>query len=253
MKQYKIVFTKNLGTFKYHEVNRDFTTIESQNRIKRIAESMKTDGLLPHAIVVTSKFSVVDGQHRLEAARIAGQGIYFMVDDSIPNTPKGIFAAAKKYNRDAKVWSKGDYIHGIAAQNNENYQTLQEFCKKYPSFSLTDKMFFLMNTGTKSVDKSEFADGKFQIVNLNKAHEWADNLLSLQEFFPKGYNKATFVRTMLTIMEKKKDFKFSEFFHKVQLRPNSLKMCGDKKSYSEMIEEIYNYRRRSDEKLNLRF
>lgn len=253
MKQFKIVHTTNLGMFKYHQVNRDINNNESRNRIKRISESMKNDGLLPHAIVVTSKFIVVDGQHRLEAAKVAGKGVYFMVDESITNTPKGIFEAAKKYNRDAKVWSKGDYINGIANQNNENYQVLQEFSKKYPMFSLTDKMFFLMNTGTKSVDKVEFANGKFQINNLKKAHEWADNLLSLEPYFPKGYTKATFVRTMLTIMEKKKDFKFDEFLHKVKLRPTSLKICGDKKSYSEMIEEIYNYKRRSDDKVNLRF
>ena len=239
--------------FKYHQVNRDFTTTESQNRVKKIALSMKEGGLLPHAIVITSKGYVVDGQHRLEAARIAGKGIYYLIDESIPNTAKGIFNAAKQYNRDAKVWSKGDYINGIANQGNESYQVLQEFSNKYPMFSLTDKMFFLMNTGTKSVDKAEFADGKFQIVNLKRAHEWANNLLSLEPYFPKGYTKATFVRTMLTIMEKKKDFKFSEFLHKVKLRPTSLKICGDKKSYSEMIESIYNFKRREDEKLNLRF
>lgn len=253
MKQYKIVHTTNLGMFKFHQVNRDFTTPDSRNRIRRIAESMKNDGLLPHAIVVTSKFIIVDGQHRLEAARIAGKGIYFMIDESISNTPKGIFDAAVKYNRDAKVWGKGDYINGIANQNNQDYKILQDFSDKYPMFSLTDKMFFLMNTGTKSVNKSDFANGKFKITNLNRAYEWANNLLQLQTYFPQGYNKATFVRTMLTIMEKKKEFKFEEFLHKVKLRPKSIKVCGDKKSYADMIEEIYNYKRRESDKLNLRF
>ncbi len=54
-------------------------------------------------------------------------------------------------------------------------------------------------------------------------------------------------------MEKKPDFKFEEFLHKVKLRPSSIYVCGDKKSYAEMIEDIYNYKRRNDEKLNLRF
>lgn len=239
--------------FKYHQVNRDFTTNESRNRIKRISDSMKNEGLLPHAIIVTSKFIVVDGQHRLEAAKIAGKGIYYMIDESIPNTSKHIFEAAKKYNRDAKVWSKADYINGIANQNNEDYKILQEFTKKYSEFSLTDNMFFLMNSGTRGVDKVEFANGKFKINDLKKAHEWANNLLKLKDYFPNGYNKATFVRTMLTIMEKKKDFKFDEFLHKLKIRPTSLKVCGDKKSYAEMIEDIYNYKRRETEKLNLRF
>jgi hypothetical protein len=239
--------------FKYHPVNRDFTKIESQNRIKKIALSMKEDGLLPHAIVITSKGYVVDGQHRLEAARSAGKGIYYLIDESIPNTGKAIFNAARRYNRDAKVWCKGDYIHGMAEQGSESYKVLQDFSDKYPMFSLTDKMFLLMNTGTRGVGKTEFADGKFEIADINKAHEWVNNLLSLQPYFPKGYNRASFVRTMLTIMEKKKSFKFSEFLHKLNLRPTSLKICGDKKSYSELIESIYNYKRREDEKLNLRF
>ena len=88
---------------------------------------------------------------------------------------------------------------------------------------------------------------------MNIAKEWANNLLQLKHYFEKGYNKSVFVRTILTIMEKKPEFKFEEFLHKVKLRPSSIYVCGDKKSYAEMIEDIYNYKRRNDEKLNLRF
>jgi|694.fasta_scaffold10764_20 hypothetical protein len=252
-KHLKSTYTTNLGTFRYHEVNRDFHNIESQNRIKRIAESMKTEGLLPHAIVVTSKFYVVDGQHRLEAARIAGKGIYFFIDEKIPNTAKGIFEAAKRYNRDAKVWSKKDYIHGYSEMGNESYTILEEFGKKFPMFTLTERLMLLQNSGTKHADKRLFADGKFAVGNVKTAEKWANYLLELKPYFENGYNKSNFVRTILTIMEKKKEFKFEEFLHKVKVRPTSIKLCGDKKSYAEMIEGIYNYKRRDDEKLNLRF
>lgn len=249
----KLQFTSNLGMFKYHEANRDYTKVESQNRIKRIAESMTTDGLLPHPIIVTSKFFVVDGQHRLQAALAAGKGIYFIVDDSIPNTPKGIFNAAKKYNKDAKVWSKGDYIHGLANQGHESYAILEEFSKKFPMFSLTERILFLKNSGTKNPKKEDFADGKFEVANVKKAELWASNILELKPFFEKGFNKSNFVRTMLTIMEKKPKFDFNRFLHKVKLRPSKIFLCGDKKSYTEMIEDIYNYRAPGDDKLDLRF
>ena len=78
-------------------------------------------------------------------------------------------------------------------------------------------------------------------------------MLDLKPYFEQGYNKSNFVRTILTILEKKKDFKFDEFLHKVKLRPTELKVCGDKKSYAELIENIYNYKRKSEDKLNLRF
>lgn len=249
----KAVYTKNLGIFKYHPVNRDWQNNISQARIKRIANSMINEGLLLAPMTVTSKFYIVDGQHRLEAARIAGKGIYFIVDNSIPNTAKGIFDAAKRLNKNAKEWQKKDYVHGYAEQGLESYQVLEKFGEKYPMFSLTERLMLLQNSGTKHCDKKEFSDGKFQNKSLKKAEEWAENLLKLKPLFEKGYNKSVFVRAILTIMEKKKEFDFEEFLYKVKLRPSSIYLCGDKKSYIEMIEEIYNFKRSSANRLNLRF
>jgi len=247
------MFTTNLDIFKFHEVNRDITNVESVNRIKRIAESMKEDGVLQIPIIVNRQHVVVDGQHRLTAARIVGKGIYYLVDEKIPCNTKGIFDYARKFNRSVKEWGKKDYINGWAKQGNQSYQILQDFSNKYPMFSLTERLMLLMNSGSKSVDKADFSDGKFEIGSIRRAEQWANHLLELKPYFEQGYNKSNFVRTILTILEKKKDFKFDEFLHKVKLRPTELKVCGDKKSYAELIENIYNYKRKSEDKLNLRF
>lgn len=252
MNKMQIAFTTNLGMFKYHNANRDFNNVNSKNRIKRIANSMLGDGLLPHPIIVTSKFIVVDGQHRLEAAKIAGKGIWYMVDPTIQNTAKGIFNGAKRFNRDAKSWSKSDYVHGLANQGNVNYQHLIDFRKKYPMFSQTEAEMFLCNSSSKSLGKVEFADGKFEVKNVKRAEEMANNLLKLAPYF-KDYNSSVFVRTMLTIMEKKPEFDFNRFLHKVNLRPGMLKRQGNKESYTLLIEDIYNFSAKSGDRLNLRF
>ena len=189
---------------------------------------MKVDGLLPHAIVITNKGYIVDGQHRVKAAEDAGKGIYYIIDESVSNTSKGIFNAAKKYNRTAKVWSKEDYINGLSTMGNEHYITLENFRKEYPMFSLTEALMFLANSGTKYPKKIDFADGKFKVNNLELAREMANNLLKLKEYFPKGYNQSNFVRTMITIMDKKKEFDFKRFYHKVQLRPGMIFRFGNK-------------------------
>lgn len=251
MKEFKVLYTKDLGIFKFHNVNRDITNQASQNRIFRISESMKKE-LKKHPIIVTTKMVIVDGQHRVKAAEIAGCGIYYIVDDSIPNTAKGIFDAAKEFNKNAKEWSKKDYISGYANQGNDSYAKLQEFGEKFPMFSLTERLMLLQNSGTKHANKKEFAEGKFVVKNYNTAEKWANYLLQLRPHFEKGYNRSNFVRTILSIMEKKRGFKFEEFLHKVKIRPGCLQLCGDKKSYSLLIEDIYNYRRKSDEKITLR-
>lgn len=250
-KNFKVVYTTNLNQFRFVDTNRNYANKQSQNRIAEIAKSMKTNGVLPIPIIVTSKFYIVDGQHRVEAAKKAGLGVYYLVNDSIPNTPRAIFIAAQIINKHAKVWGKKDYIHGFAELGYESYEMLEQFSQKFPMFSITEQIMFLRNSGTDSVDKSKFAEGKFEVKNLKKAEELASKVLELKEVF-KGYNKSVFVRTLLTIIEKKKGFKLDEFIYKVKLRPTSLVLCGDKRSYSALIEDIYNYKRRESEKLNLR-
>jgi hypothetical protein len=259
MKTRQILWVTNLNGFKLHSVNRETIDSKSRNHIRKMAMDMKRNGFrFTEPIVVTikdkdGKFFVIDGQHRLLAAIMAGVGLYYVVDESVKLTKKSIFEAFVKYNANKKIVVKNDYIHGYADMGNKNFTTLENFCKEFPMFSLTERMMLLQNSGTKHPNKEDFSNGNFTIVDTEIAKRWANNLLQLKPYFEKGYNKSVFVRTILSIMEKKSDFKFEEFLHKVKLRPSSIYVCGDKKSYAEMIEEIYNYRRRNDEKLNLRF
>ena len=238
-------YTKDLSIFKLHPSNRKV----DMNRVKKIAASMKEDGLFLEPIIVSSHMYVADGQHRLEAAKIAGCGIYYIVDYAI----KGIFAAAAQRNRNAKSWSKNDYVDGLAAEGVHNYKVLQGFAKKYPMFTLTEQILLLQNSAN-SGSKDSFINGNLKIGSEIMAEHWANRLIRLREYFPKGYNTSNFVRTMIILFEKKSGvFNFEEFMHKLELRPTALKPCGDKRSYSELIEDIYNYKRRNDEKVSLRF
>lgn len=247
----QILYTTNLDKFKITSVNRDFTTPKSQNRIKRITESMKKVGFRPTApLIVTSKMVCVDGQHRLESAKRLGIGVYYMVDPTIKNSLKSIFEAAVGQNQDQESWGKVDYISGYVTMGNKNYKELKDFMDKYPMYSQTECMMFLQNSGTRHCSKIDFAQGKFKTENLDWAHTWATNILELEPYFKDGYTSSVFVRTLLTIIEKTPEFSWSNFIHKVRLRPGMIHRCGDKKSYSTMIEDIYNYRNR--EKLNLR-
>jgi hypothetical protein len=259
MKNKTILYTTNLNLFCLVEVNREITDAQSKNQIAGIAEDMKINGFrYAEPIIVTRKDKngkhwVSDGQHRFTSAGIAGVGVYYVIDEEIPLTKKGIFEGFLKYNEWKKKVRKNDYVHGYSQMGNENFKILEDFGKKYPMFSLTERMMLLQNSGTKHPSTEQFQKGKFNIASVKVAEKWANHLLEIRPYFEKGYNKSNFVRAILTIAEKKKGFKFEEFIHKVKLRPGSIYLCGDKRSYSEMIENIYNYRRREEDKLNLRF
>lgn len=258
MAKHTILYETNLDRFVRVKTNRETNDSQSQNQIREMAEDMKKNGFrYSEPIIVsikdkTGKHSIVDGQHRWEAARLAGVGVYYIVDENIVGTKKGIFEAFIKYNSHKKKVRKNDYVHGFSEMGNENFKTLEEFGKKYPMFSLTEQMMFLQNSGTKTPKKEYFQQGKFEIANIKTAEKWVNHILELKPYFEKGYNKSNFVRALLTIAEKKKGFKFEELIHKVKLRPSMIFLCGDKISYSHMIHNLYNYRRREDDKIDLR-
>lgn len=258
MKKGNILFTTNLSLFKMHKVNRKTDDSNSLKNIKAISEDMKKNGFRPTApIVVTKKDKdgkhyIIDGQHRCKSAEVASVGVYYIIDDTVKITNQSIFDAFVDYNDNVKVVRKSDFINGYAEMGKEEFIILENFGQKYPMFTLTERMMLLQNSGTKHPPKDAFRKGKFEVANVKTAEKWAEFLLQLKPYFEKGYNKSQFVRAILTIAEKKKGFNFEEFIHKVRLRPGNIFLCGDKLAYSHMIHNIYNYRRRDEDKLDLR-
>jgi hypothetical protein len=251
MKTIKVNYAQDVNIFKFPDVNRDITNPESQNRIKRIAESMNENGILLDPIIVTTRMYVVDGRHRVEAAKIADKGLFYIIDESIPNSSKSIFEAVRKYNIDSKVWTKKDYIHGHAKKGLEAYRRIEEFQEKYPMFSLTEILMFLNNSGTKHSNKRVFAEGKFTVEDekVVRGEKWINKILELKEVFPEGYSRSVFIRALLTILELEDDFDLDVFVEKAKANPQMLKLQSDKPSYAKMIEKIYNVDREDKIKL----
>lgn len=235
--------TKNYTMFKFREDNRTL----NKTHISKLTDKMKNVGWIPGSyVVINDKGEIIDGQHRVKAAINAGVPVTYTIER------KAGFEQIRGLNQNQKNWSLADHIHGYVKENNPNYIKLDNFLKEFPDFRVTEALMFLQNNASP-VHRDVFESGQFQVRNVEKGKVWAKNILSLKPFFEKGYNKSIFVRALIRIMAKKSDFKFEEFLHKVQLRPGMIHLCGSVDLYTEMIEDIYNYRRRTDEKLNLRF
>jgi len=73
----------------------------------------------------------------------------------------------------------------------------------------------------------------------------------LKPYF-EGYNRSTFVRGLIKVLTKCKDFSFEEFVRKVKVRPSNIHFCGSVDEYIKMIEDIYNFSRNKSSRINLR-
>ena len=242
VKNVKVQYTKNYSKFKKVHSNRSLKT----GILNKIKKSMVENGLMVDPIKVNEHGEVIDGQHRLHMAQELGLGIYFIV-------LKGI---GKKemitQNSTGSMWNLRDFLGTYVKDGNPNYIKIQKFMYEFPMFSITDSCVFL-NGGNQNIKGDTFRDGMYVAGSLNTARELAMNVMKLKDVYPLGYTRTVFVRTLLSTNLRNKDFTMEEFVKKSKVVPNEyFQIKGDRKGYKRMIEDIYNYKRRSTDKISIK-
>lgn len=237
----QILQTKDYGFFKITDKNR--TIIPSH--VKRLYQSMLLNGWVRGSYVVVDKVgNVIDGQHRVLAATEAKVPVLYVIEKRANTDDIRIL------NTNTKNWNIIDHLQYHVKLGNKNYVVLDTFMKNFPTLRPTECTMLVKNS-TSSAERGEFESGNFVVRDMKKAYEWGHNIMKLRPYFEKGYNKSIFVRAMVRVLQNPR-FSFDEFLHKVSIRPRSMVMCGTVDQYLEMIEDIYNYKRKNDEKIILR-
>lgn len=248
----KVYKTKDLEIFNPIKGNRPVNPMH----IKKLAYSIKHNGLLLNPIIVNEKLDVIDGQHRLSAAKQANSSIYYII-------AKGYnLKEVQTLNLNQKNWTSKDFLNGYADMGIPSYVKLKDFYLKNNDFSLTNCISLCSNKDSTNFDMSnKFRAGKDKPINLkevfiegtwlgsnfNYAQELADKIKKIKPYYD-GYNRTNFIKALLSVL-KKKDFNFDVFLKKLKIK--KLEDCLSTNDYKLMIEEIYNYKSRN--KVNLRY
>ena len=238
----EVLETSDLSKFSFFKENRDV----KPSKLKQIRSRMKSHGWEKGSfLLVNEHFQVIDGQHRLTVARELGVSVQYIIVQG------GDMSTVCQRNSGGNKWNIIDHLGSFVKSDKTHYVLLDRFMKNFPDFRPTECMMLVKNSSSSST-RDVFESGNFETKDMKVAYQWGRDLMSLKRYFPDGYNKAIFVRAMVRVFQKP-HFNFSEFLHRVDLRPSMLHMCGTVEQYLEMIEVVYNYRRRTDEKVNLRF
>ena len=113
--------TTDYGIFKFRDDNR--SKIDT-NHVRKIADSIAARNLLEfREITVNEKMEIIDGQHRLEAAKMLKTPIYYKIVNGM-NCDDIIILNVQKN------WSVDDYMNYYVKQGNREYIKLQEFMKE---------------------------------------------------------------------------------------------------------------------------
>lgn len=247
----QVLITDDLSIFKNIDGNRP----PNPQHIKRLSKSIEKNGILCNPILVNEKMEVIDGQHRLAAARKVGSGIYYIILQGYK------LSEVHTLNLNQKNWSKRDFMEGYADMGVTPYIKLREFVKRNNDFEFGTCISLCQNTSSSTSrtagmnvarDKNcvqVFEEGTWKGGDFDKAERIAEDLRLVGKYYA-GYNRNAFATTMITLM-KRSNFDFNEFMRKLRIQPTALVDCAKGSQYKALIEDIYNYRRR--EKVNLRY
>jgi len=142
--------TKDYDLFTFRDDNREKI---DQNHITKLMESIKSRNLLElRPIVVNDKMEVIDGQHRLMAARNLGVDIFYQQEEKLEATD------IIKMNI-SKSWGINDYLNFYCHHGYEEYIKLRNFMKKN---NINLKVAMSIALGQVHVGFNEFRSGDFK-------------------------------------------------------------------------------------------
>ena len=121
MKQPKLQSTKNASLFVYNDEQRPI----HQQHVNFLASSMSRHGFLPSKAIQCyrrkdGKLIVIDGHHRLEAAKTLGITFYYVVESATSQQ------AMPDVNR-SRQWGIADFIRQYAMRGLPDYKRLSDY------------------------------------------------------------------------------------------------------------------------------
>lgn len=221
--------TKDYEMFGHINSNRKI----DKRHVKTLANLISKNNLLHlNPLIVDGYNRVVDGQHRLEAAKLLKVQVFYIKDAGINKTD----IAALNSNK--KNWSLVDYINFHTEEGKPGFKELRNFMALYPKLPVSSALS-LVSTGGRH-DTAAIREGSVDVGNVDQAEEIAEFLTWLHDMYDAAYSGsvAGVIRTMFNA----EGFDQELFKTKIQGQPRSLVKCINKKQYLEMFLEIYNYK-----------
>ena len=224
--------TTDYSIFKIKKGNRTVNTAH----VQKIKDSLNKHTYLPSCPIICDKdMNVIDGQHRLQAAKELGIAVYYIIEEK-PDADLLI-----DLNITQRKWSTTDYITYYANEkNNVNYQRLAMAVKEIP-FDVTTvlSMAFNKEIGGNFLN-TKVKTGLLEITekDIKTAHILYDNIMSLRDAL-RCTMTGRMVRAVVSLQQHPK-FSWSTMLHKAKQWSAKAYHCSTKQEWEDMLIMLYN-------------
>jgi ParB-like nuclease domain len=222
--------TMDYSIFKSITSNREV----SDSHVKKLVKAIRTKNLLHlNPIIVNFDYEVIDGQHRLEAAKvIGGIYIYYVIDQNVSKSDIALI------NSNYKNWSAIDYINYWAVEKKPGFDKLSSFISENPFISPSAAIGMLTGGAGKSVDAVR--DGKINVSNYDEAVKVAKVINEYRNIFDHAY-EGKFIKAVIQSL-RARGYSHTVMQQKLSYQSRSLVRCVTTKQYVALLEEIYNHK-----------
>ncbi len=232
VKRKKVFKTNEYYKFKKIKGNRDI----KESHLKRLIKAIKNENLLnSNPIIVNSNHEIIDGQHRLQAARKLKLPIFYTIEKDYTLSEVHIL------NANTKVWNLKDFLIGYTNAKIKSYQLLYGLVQDE---KLTVPILLCMLGYQKSGKIIEiFKSGNFELTKeeVEEVKEIHEELKPFKHFF-NCYPRRFVILYVNKIREHEK------FDHKRLIKNLNNKKFIDKikrqsndREYIQLFEYIYNF------------
>jgi hypothetical protein len=165
-----------------------------KGHVNTIKQSLEEDGnwLMNSPIIVNGRFEVIDGQHRLEAAKELRLPVYFRILDGLT------IQDARKMNIRHKGWKSYDYLKSYADEGRIPYVKLRTLKEENPEVSLSVLIVYSLGSNVAGYNKN-FREGTLENFDIEKARTRLRKLAQLAEL-NSSFRTKEVSRALLTMM-----------------------------------------------------
>lgn len=202
--------------------------------VKRLADSILTQNMLEfNPIVVNKKMQIIDGQHRLEVAKVNNLDVYYTVIDNAD------LKDVQMLNANNRGWTAKDYLDSFIELGYDDYIYLADFMRE---FDLPLAISRALLSGGYRVGLQEFKDGLFKIKNVNNARIMAQRLKEIKPYVDLNvWKDREFIKALT---ESYKICGHRELIRKLNVTGVKITKERTPREYLRQIEYLYNFKRR---------
>lgn len=225
--------TREYGIFKLMQGNRKI----DMNHVKKLKREMERNPemLSANPILVNEHMFVIDGQHRLHAARELNTEVYYIVSEG------ATIDQTRDLNTTQRRWTLTDFAQSYADSGHEDYKKFLELAKEYPLLSLSVIRLYCVGKQMHDID-GNFRRGDFEIVDEEETRKNLDKLYEIRTITHTKMNMPMAV-SLLELMKNNPDFDVDHFTSKLD-RENARELfvpLPSRRGCMRSIEAVYNF------------